>query len=675
MLAALLSASPLGCGQEIRIGEPPEVADEPPPSAPDAPPGDASRPIVEGTRAPDLAWQWLNPRGSGVNLRAAFVLPTEERWLVGDQGVVLRERLGEVTRVRLGDVEEVLSAVWGTAPDDVWVGGARGGVGVLAHWDGTRWDESLKFGAAPVRAIHGTPESRDLFVVVGSSGFRLPRNGGTVTPCPVLRSVRDVWVQSGREAFFVGDDGIGRLTLERGCEKVSDIPAFAVWGDGRGRIVVARSDDASVVEYDGAAFRELARPSAPPQPLDTQDALGKRIASDDEGRIAILYRSSAADRPGLVATLTGVASPKVSVRAQETGERMNGLATGTRIVFAGDRGLRGALVGETPVNDGGTARENLRFGMPAPDGSLYAAAGRQGQEEAVVRWSERTGWSRLASLPAGYSIVGGVAASGTDVWLGGLVSAQARGQQTAYFGLRLRDFGWERALENTGYPTRPLVASSESNVWASVDLELARFDGSTWSRFSASASMRAASARNANDVWLVDVRGQLWHWDGVAVRPKASLPAQNTLGSVNDTGEFGAIVELDGAVFVRTQRRPEVTPTDAPTSGQPALLRFDGSAWGEVPLPGLAPRSIARGPDGKLRVLASVSVNPAWFDAGSAIYVLEGERLRRELELPRGVYLTHLVTLPMDRSGATALYAIGASGATLRLDRAEPAPK
>ena len=109
----------------------------------------------------------------------------------------------------------------------------------------------------------------------------------------------------------------------------------------------------------------------------------------------------------------------------------------------------------------------------------------------------------------------------------------------------------------------------------------------------------------------------------------------------------GLVVASDGVwiVAVAEANPPAFTPRQ--------LLHFSGNAWTVHPLGGLSVAALARGPDGKVRMLST--------GATSAVYVVEERGRTKELDLPEGVYLNDLVA-----AGAN-FYAVGVSGATLQL--------
>ena len=97
------------------------------------------------------------------------------------------------------------------------------------------------------------------------------------------------------------------------------------------------------------------------------------------------------------------------------------------------------------------------------------------------------------------------------------------------------------------------------------------------------------------------------------------------------------------------------------------LLHFDGGKWVVVQLPGIAVVALARGPDGKVRMLSHggnyVSTGGVGFIEQSAIYVVENEGIEKELEFSPSIYINDIF------ASGSELFAIGESGATLRLQK------
>lgn len=68
--------------------------------------------------------------GTAVTLNAIFGFSSSDVWATGDNGTVLHFDGKSWSRVAVGSYSGNLRAVWGSAPDDVWIGGER----AMFHW-------------------------------------------------------------------------------------------------------------------------------------------------------------------------------------------------------------------------------------------------------------------------------------------------------------------------------------------------------------------------------------------------------------------------------------------------------------------------------------------------------------------------------------------------------------
>ena len=84
-------------------------------------------------------WCWVNPLPTGNPLLDAWGAASDDVWVVGAAGEIVRYDGSTWTRVPSGTPEH-LEGVWGAAPDDVW---AVGRSGTIRHWDGRSWGRAL----------------------------------------------------------------------------------------------------------------------------------------------------------------------------------------------------------------------------------------------------------------------------------------------------------------------------------------------------------------------------------------------------------------------------------------------------------------------------------------------------------------------------------------------------
>ena len=197
-------------------------------------------PADDGTR--------LTPR----HLRGVFAVSALDVWAVGDQGTALHYD-GKAWASRPPPAADDLFAVFGFGPNDVWACGGSGWptgpVGVVFHWDGARWSESLRgtqrlealWGAAPndlwavgtggeqrhwdgaqwtaapkvtaeaITALHGVAPNK--VWAAGSSGLVMAYDGSawSVVPNSESSGFAAVWAFSPVQVWVMGGNGVAQV--------------------------------------------------------------------------------------------------------------------------------------------------------------------------------------------------------------------------------------------------------------------------------------------------------------------------------------------------------------------------------------------------------------------------------------------------------------------------------
>lgn len=210
-LASILVLACAGCGAEQDFGVPSSKEPPPPPST-IAPIGasEASTP-ENGAIGP---WSWLNPPRGPNTLRGITSSGPRDTWLAGDGGAVLHWDGVQMTTARKGTEDESLYAAWALGPKDVWFGGTRGAAGLLLHYDGSTFTETLP-GAVPV-SLWGA-STNDVWAIVSrtNNATDLVHWDGTAWSAPVplvgvegWARLRDVYGLDATRVFAVGDDGV-----------------------------------------------------------------------------------------------------------------------------------------------------------------------------------------------------------------------------------------------------------------------------------------------------------------------------------------------------------------------------------------------------------------------------------------------------------------------------------
>jgi hypothetical protein len=116
--------------------------------------GETWTPIAVPTSTPALAAVWVSS--------------LENAWIVGAAGTVL-ESAGNAFIVLPVGPKSDLTAITGTGPTDVWVGGADG---TISHWDGTTWTVIASPAHRPIN---------DMWTAAGADGVLFVDDTGAVT--------------------------------------------------------------------------------------------------------------------------------------------------------------------------------------------------------------------------------------------------------------------------------------------------------------------------------------------------------------------------------------------------------------------------------------------------------------------------------------------------------------
>ena len=106
-------------------------------------------------------WCWTHPLPTGEMLVQVWAAAKDDLWVVGDAGGVLRWNGREWSGLQAP--MSTLAAIWGTGPQDVWLGGKEG----LCHWDGqafTPFPLPSDPGSRAIYAIWGC-DPRDVWAV------------------------------------------------------------------------------------------------------------------------------------------------------------------------------------------------------------------------------------------------------------------------------------------------------------------------------------------------------------------------------------------------------------------------------------------------------------------------------------------------------------------------------
>ena len=165
-------------------------------------------------------------------------------WVVGNDGVALRQRPGGGWERHDTGVTAPLWGVWGAALDDIWaVGGEASdpeGVGVMVHWDGAAWAEvalpPLDRASNALFKVWGT--APDHAFAVGRAGVILRYDGAAWVQVPsgTSRDLISLWGAGPDEIVAVGGRGNAVVARWDGAAWTSEVIGAAaglngVWVD------------------------------------------------------------------------------------------------------------------------------------------------------------------------------------------------------------------------------------------------------------------------------------------------------------------------------------------------------------------------------------------------------------------------------------------------------------
>jgi hypothetical protein len=277
--------------------------------------GSACGPVVEGARCLDDGWCWDAPRPQGVDFNAIdAAADASSVWAVGNLGGAFRRCQGQwwamdsgtdVTlhglwhpsadfAVAVGDEGTVIAwdgaawtklvaptsarllAVWGSAPDDLWIGGDPDESGtVLLHYDGNAFSRAQETAGQSftIRDIGG-PAADQLYAVGGTfeCDYSLRFDGSSWTSLPGCHGFPDfgpftklALSDDGTVMALFGGFNTSRVYQLQGGDWVESLylgstvalgPLF-LDGAGRPSVIRATGDPAApgqVLSFDGAGW-------------------------------------------------------------------------------------------------------------------------------------------------------------------------------------------------------------------------------------------------------------------------------------------------------------------------------------------------------------------------------------------------------------------------------------
>ncbi|MBN2493662.1 MAG: hypothetical protein JXR96_03635 [Deltaproteobacteria bacterium] len=548
-------------------------------------------------------WCWENPKPQGGQIRAISAAAADEVWAVGEAGLSLRfdgqrwlfEDSG--TEVRLEDVwapqpgeawavgwestvlrwdgtgwaaidtgaeSQILEAVSGSGPGDVWILGVGLGGSTYLHFDGQGWSSGQL--ADELRDIHA-PAPGEVWGVGWSSVQRFAGSGWSALDPGIegLGGLASVWEAAPGAVYLVGDYASAfdqsTVLLYDGSEfalQTVDCGAGlnAVWASGPGD-VWAVGYGRSIVHFDGSAWQSfeivpgghLYAVGGVAGDVWMAGAGGRMYRSRGQGIEAgsIVTLNSVQDIWGTSATdLWAASSDGIFHRTQagwSQSLRFTGVlyaiwGLGPSAVWAGGGGrifafdgrdwflteLEGSITvmdiwGSGPDDVWAVGHGDIHPGIAHFDGSSW-------QQVSVDAWSH-------------LNAVWGSAAD--DVWAAGGILMHYDGQE------------WSEVEGPDGGTFTGLWGTGPDDVWLCGDRGgLWRYDGVSWSAvpIDSSGTLRGLDGTGPDDVWIVEQTGRIWRFDGqdMQVTRAPGAPELLAICALPDEvwvcGSWGALLHL-----------------------------------------------------------------------------------------------------------------------------------
>lgn len=473
--------------------------------------------------------------------------PTDVVMAGGAYGKVMRWNGAAWTVLDAGNAGRRFSSAWGTGPSDVYLFGGQFNAGTKAydglvrHWDGAQWTDTLLPGAFLGAAWASSPA--DIWVLAG--GGRMAHWDGsawTVSARLSQYSLNAVWgsgpndvyaAGGGYHAVVGGPSGDAATVMHWNGSAWSEVQTGgtatlrAIWGTSAGNVLAA-GDGGSVLRFDGTRWQKLTAGATPEQ-------LTGVFAEAETS----LWATACTD--GVLHSADGE-SWAVEAAA---GSCMNDVWGADGHVFAVGYTTTGPRAGVVAHRSGGAWSTDTIPGISELNGvwgtspaSVYAvgyAEGDLGAQQMVVLHYDGAAWTRT-TLDGGQLL---------SVWGSGPNDVYAVGPMTVmhYNGSTWSHLGgafWDVQTDVWGSgPDDVFIAGTQLYHW----------DGSSWSTFTPVVNFTAHSVWGSgpNDVYAVGTQTLHWngqHWTYVDVGVSATLWGVSGLSRQQmwAVGERGVVV-------------------------------------------------------------------------------------------------------------------------------------
>jgi hypothetical protein len=525
-----------------------------------------------------------SPSGTALNLYSVWATSASDAWAVGGDntnGAVALHWNGKVWALNPGLgtlIFQAANAVWGSSPNDYWVGAGNQvcGLSSMAHFDGSSWSQpaslnNVVFGS--IGSIYGTAQN-DVWVVGGDGGS--PANGETfhfdgtnwtlqATPANATGTLNGVWATSTSPAgawavgnFYSPLCGPGTLSTAdnwsgtswsaatNGLPSNSYLSLSAVWGN-------SLTDVWAV----GAGAWHFSSGTWANQPLPAPTLSGVSGASPNqvwmvgEGGAMLLWNGTALtntlpNTPGNLKSIweSGPNGDVIAVGSMEaqTGQVLHSVAGSPFTVETTPDNMQWQAVWGSGLfawavgNAGTTSAVEWRDTGPWYNQFLGA-----GSLNAIAGSSQSDIWAGGSKTVAGQNAVyllhynagtwtdqspSGVNGTITNIWVNSATDAWAYGNNPgSAILLHNTGSGWTQV---TGLPTNTggmpaLFSTGPNNVWIALENspdQLYQWNGSTWTPFAINGFFGGYAqtmwGSSAADIWVSSQWGYLAHFDGVA---------------------------------------------------------------------------------------------------------------------------------------------------------------
>ena len=479
-----------------------------------------------------------------------------------------------------------LTGVWEAGPTDIWAVGNACGLGYRAilRFDGVAWREEPHESACPTAVWGSAPD--DVFVV--ATGGRIRHFDGTSWSehlTGVTATLNAVWGSGPADVWAAGEgiilhyDGnaAGQWTVELSNAQTSTtLRISSLWGSSSADVYAA-GPNANLWHFDGAGWSRV--------------ATGFNV-----GHLGAVWGTGADDvfavgGYGMIAHWDGSTWTQQAAPPELTSETLHGVSgSASGNVYA--VGTSGTI-----IQYDGTTWRRVAAGGPTiravsatrPDATFAVGSAAFVAQETGGRWKVHSANVTFADV---------LAVGSDDVFAVGVAPFNTS-------GLLLHYDGADWTLQNSDLTAndlrsstfRALWGSSSSDVWAvGQHGRVLRYDGTRWARqnIGTTSHLEGVWGSPSGKVFVVGSGSTILEYDGGVWRTHAA-PVQSSLQDVFGVsdeaiwavGSGGAILHYDGNAWSAQRTGTEMLSAGWAVadnmafvaSSSATILRWDGSSW------------------------------------------------------------------------------------------------